>query len=98
MAENVERQSNEMPKADALRHAANEILRCQAEIAGIREKMNGIKAEYVRPHMKMAEFNVALRYHKLDDDDIRLESLENLKTAFLALSVGEQGDFFASAA
>lgn len=72
------------------------VLGLMEERAAITADINEIMQKEVKGdlEMKISDFKVALRYYKLDTPEDRESFLDTIRECFLALGVGEQGDFF----
>lgn len=92
--------AKEAVKADnvkaIIRDAAREIIGLLEEKATIQAAITEARGR-VKGHIKMADFNVALRMYELEGDD-RAASLDGLRLAFEALEIGGQGSLFPEAA
>lgn len=86
-------------RAALIQDAARRISNLEAEIKVLRENKAQIVAEIVKGKlgMKAADFKLALRAHKLEDDD-RARYLDTLRECFQALGIGQQGDLFGAMA
>lgn len=78
---------------DTIREVANEVISLKAERNEIQAQITEAKGRLKSKGIKMADFNAALRLYELDAED-RNESIDNLRLAFEALSLGGQGDLF----
>jgi hypothetical protein len=81
-------------RAQAIRDACRDIANLEAERDGVSEQIREIRQKIVKGElgMKLADFGMAYRLYKLEDDD-RDELFGTIRECFSALGVGEQLDF-----
>ena len=83
-------------KARVVDEAMSTIIALEAKKATIQKQIQEAKAP-VKAFMKVSEFNVVLRYRRMDREE-RAAAIEELKVAWAALGQGEQLDFIATQA
>lgn len=95
-AASEQQKSNSARRANTIREVCKRVLSLQEERKAISADINEIMAKEVKGdlEMKISDFKVALRYYALEDPEDRENYLDTIRECFLALGVGEQGDFF----
>ncbi len=85
---------NAKARKEIIRKVASDLDRIEAEIKEKREEAAKIRNEKIKGElgMKIADFNLARRVYKLEDDD-RAEAVDTFREAYEALCKGDQLDW-----
>lgn len=85
---------NAASRAEVIRQACRDIAALEAERNSLSKDISDIKQTRIKAGlgMKISDFNIALRLHKLEGDD-RSTCIDTVRECFKALGVGEQLDW-----
>lgn len=78
---------------ELIREVAREVIPLEERKAEIQAKITKVKAPLKARGIAMAQFNVALRFYKLQGNE-RIDILDTLYICFEALDIDGQGDLF----